>query len=248
MARPDWLKNFPEWLQRLADDPAAADLGLVWLPEADGAERVKTMVEAYSGEGSPLVPLTEEVRAAALKLLTGKVVVATGPKVSMRVSDEKVESLLILDKERPEEILVALSKDYPPFLWIPAGTTAASIHAAVGDYFQKEAPKHAVLNRVVRYFFGNERMLDTDSHGVENHFLESPCTAELSWGSACSDDPWPARFEGDAHTVAFMGRVLENARQLDDAIYATSYRLQHSGGILTVEDHAGLFVIELRFV
>jgi len=71
MARPEWLKNFPEWLQRLADDPAAADLGLVWLPEADGGALIKTMVEAYSGEGSPLVPLTEEVRAAALKLLGG---------------------------------------------------------------------------------------------------------------------------------------------------------------------------------
>ncbi len=248
MARPDWLKNFPEWLQRLADDPAAADLGLVWLSEADGGALIKTMVEAYSGEGSPMVPLTEEVRAAALKLLAGKVVVATGPKVGMRVSEEQIESLLILDKERPEEILVALSKDYPPFLWIPAGTTPASIHAATADYFQKEAPKHAVMNRVVRYFFGNERMLDTDIHGIENHFLESPFTAELSWGSACSDDPWPARFDGDAHTVAFMGQVLENAKQLDDAIYTTSYRLQHSHGILTVEDHAGMFVIELRYL
>ena len=247
MALPDWLKNFPEWLQRLADDPAAADLGLVWLSAEDGGARVQTMVETYSGEGSPLVPLTEEVRAGALKLLNNKVVIATGPKIGMRVSEDQIESLLIIDKERPEEILFALSRDYPPFLWIPAGTTAASIRAAIGDYFQKEAPKRAVLNRVVRFFFGNERMLDTDIHGIENHFLESPFTAELSWGGACADDPWPARFVGEVHTVAFMGQVLENAKQLDDAIYTTSYRLQHSHGILTVEDHSGMFVIELRY-
>src|SRR3954470_6065044 len=111
MAHSDWLKNFPEWLPGLAEDPAAAALGLAWLSEADGQERAQTMAEAYSGEGSPLVPLPAPVRAAARKMLTGKVAVATGPKMPRRVSDTAIESLLLIDTARPEELFLALSRD-----------------------------------------------------------------------------------------------------------------------------------------
>src|SRR6185436_17239013 len=109
MALPDWLKNFPEWLQRLAGDPAATDLGLVWLSEEDGRARVQAMVDAYAGEGSPLVPLPEQVRAAASKMLAGKVVVATGPKIAIRVTQSEIESLLLIDRAHPDEVLLALS-------------------------------------------------------------------------------------------------------------------------------------------
>ena len=64
MVHPDWLKKFPEWLTRLAEDPAAAPLGLVWLSEAEGQERTQAMAEAYAGEGSPLVPLPAPVLVA----------------------------------------------------------------------------------------------------------------------------------------------------------------------------------------
>lgn len=247
MAPPDWLKNFPEWLRSLAEDPAAAELGLVWLTEADGQARAQSMAEAYVGEGSPLVPLPAPVRAAARKMLSGKVAVALGPKMPMRVTSAAIESLFMIDQARPEELLLALSRDYPPFLWIPAGTTLASIRAAISGYFPKESPKRANLHRIVRYFFGNERMLDTDIYGVENHYVASPFTAELSWGSATPEDPWPVRIEDDVNTVAFMNEVRQKARQEDGAIYTTSYRLQHSRGILTLEDHSGLFVIEIRY-
>src|SRR4051812_35348329 len=140
MAHPDWLKKFPEWLTRLAEDPAADELGLGWLSEADGRERTQSMAEAYTGEGSPLVPLPAPVRAAASKMLANKVAVATGPKMPRRVSEGAIESLLIVDQARPEELLFALSRDYPPFLWIPAGTTVASIRAAMNGYFPKEQP------------------------------------------------------------------------------------------------------------
>src|SRR6185295_8252733 len=135
MAHPDWLKKFPEWLTRLAEDPAAEELGLCWLSEADGQQRAAVMAEAYTGEGSPLVPLPAPVRAAASKMLANKVAVATGPKMRRRRSEGEIESLLLIDQARPEELLLALSRDYPPFLWIPAGTTAAQIRAALSGYF-----------------------------------------------------------------------------------------------------------------
>lgn len=248
MALPDWLNNFPEWLPRLAADPAAAELGLVWLSEAQGRERAQSIADTYAGEGSPLVPLPAPVLASARKMLAGKVVVATGPKMAMRVSGEEIESLLIVDKSRPEELLIALSRDYPPFLWIPAGTTVSSIRDALVDYFPKEAPPRAHLHRIVRYFIGNERMLDTDIYGVENHYVASPFTAELSWGSASAEDPWPARIEDAGQSVNFMNDVLQKARQDDASVYTTSFRLQHSRGILTLEDHGGLFVIEIRYL
>lgn len=248
MALPDWLQNFPQWLHRLAEDPAAAELGLVWLSKADGQERTQFMTEAYTGEGSPVVPLPTTVRTAARKMLTGKLAVATGPKMPMRVTKAEIETILLLDQARPEELLLALSRDYPPFLWIPAGTTAASLRAALSGYFPKEAPKRDSLHRTVRYFFGNERMLDTDIYGVENHYVASPFTAELSWGSAISDDPWPARVDGDVNTVSFMNEVRLKAKQDPGAVYTTSYRLQHSRGVLTLEDHLGMFVIEIRYL
>ena len=248
MALPDWLNNFPEWLTSLAADPAAAELGLVWLSEAEGRERAQSIADTYAGEGSLLVPLPAPVLAHARKMLAGKIVVATGPKMAMRVSEEQIESLLIIDKSRPSELLIALSRDYPPFLWIPAGTTVASIREAISGYFPEEAPPRAHLHRIVRYFFGNERMLDTDIYGIENHSVASPFTAELSWGSAFAEDPWPTRIEGDAHTVNFMNDVLQKAKQDSASVYTASFRLQHSRGILTLEDHHGLFVIEIRYL
>lgn len=248
MALPDWLKYLPEWLQTLADDPVAEQLGLVWLSREEGHARVQSMIDAYSDEGSPLVPLPRQVGAAAVALLAGKVVVATGPTMPQRMSEDAVPSLLLLDEARPEEILIALSADYPPFLWIPAGTTAASLRAAFVGYFPKESPPRATLSRIVRYFIGNERMLDTDVHGIENHYLASPFIAELSWGNTRTEDPWPEHFSASEQTVPFMAQVLQNAAQGDDAIYTTTYRLQHSRGTLSVEDHAGMFVIELRYV
>jgi hypothetical protein len=244
MALPDWLNSFPEWLSRLAADPALAELGIVWLSEEQGRARAQGLVDLYADEGSAIIPLPAPMLAAARKMVTGKVVIATGPTMSMRVSDEVTESLLILDQSRPDEVLVALSRDYAPFLWITAGTTVASIRAALSGYFFGENPPRARLHRIARYFVGNERMLDTDIHGIENHYIASPFTAELSWGSAALDDPWPARLTSHA---TFINDVLRNSKQDDDGIYSTSFRLQHSRAILTIEDHVGLFVIEIRY-
>ena len=248
MPLPDWLNSFPEWLPRLAVDPAAAELGLVWLSEEQGLEQVQRIAKTYDGEGSPLVPLPEQMLATARNMLEDKIVVAIGPKMPMRVSEDAIESLLIIDRSRPDELLIALSRDYPPFLWIPGGTTLSSIRAARSGYFPKEDPPRGRLHRIARYFVGNERMLDTDIHGIENHYVASPFTAELSWGSASSDDPWPTRIVGAGPVGSFMQDVLGNSKQDDDSVYTTSFRLQHSRGILTIEDHDGLFVLEIRYL
>jgi hypothetical protein len=251
MAHPDWLKNFPDWLSTLAEDPEVAALGLTWIAsEAEGQARAQGMAEEYAGEGSPLVPLPAHILATSHKMLGSKVVVATGPRMPMRVSATEIESLFLIDPSRPDELLFALSRDYPPFLWISAGTTAAEIRAAFSGYFPPALPPRAKLHRIVRYFFGNERMLDTDIYGVENHYVASPFTAELSWGSAMPEDPWPARIEGaaEAESTDYMINVRERARQDERAIYTTSFRLQHSRGVLTLEDHGGMFVVEVRYL
>ena len=248
MPLPDWLNSFPEWLSRLAVDPAAAELGLVWLSEAQGLEQAQRIAKTYDGEGSPLVPLPEQMLTAVREMLSDKVVVALGPKMPMRVSEETIESLLIIDRSRPDELLVALSRDYPPFLWLPAGNTASSLRSVLAGYFPKVDPPRARLHRIARYFVGNERMLDTDIHGIENHYVASPFTAELTWGSSSLEDPWPARVEGAVPVGNFMHDVLRNSKQDDDSLYTTSFRLQHSRGTLTIEDHDGLFVFEIRYL
>lgn len=248
MALPDWLSSFPEWLPRLAADPASAELGLVWLSEEQARERAQSIAGVYADDGSQVIRLPAPMLAAARKMLADKEVVAIGPKMPMRVSDEAVESLLIIDRSRPDEVLIALSRDYAPFLWIPAGTTAESIRAALAVYFPSEDPPRARLHRIARYFIGNERMLDANIHDIENHYVASPFAAELSWGSASVEDPWPARIATDEQIRTFTSDVLRSARQDDDSVYSTSFRLQHSRAILTIEDHAGLFVIEIRYM
>ena len=247
MALPDWLSSFPEWLPRLAADPASAELGLAWLSEEQGRERAQRIADLYAGEGSQVIPLPAPMLAAARKMLAEKEVIAIGPKMPMRVSEEAIESLLIIDRSRPDEVLIALSRDYAPFLWVPAGTTVESIRAALSVYFPKEDPTRARLHRIARYFIGNERMLDANIHDIENHYVTSPFTAELSWGSASTEDPWPTRIATDDQIRSFTNDVLQSARQDDDSVYSTSFRLQHSRAILTIEDHAGLFVIEVRY-
>lgn len=244
MALPDWLNSFPEWLAKLAADPALAELDIAWLSEEQGRAQAQGIADIYAGEGSAVIPLPAPMLETARRMVTDKVVIATGPRMGMRVSKESTASLLILDQSRPDEVLIALSRDYAPFLWINAGTTVASIRAALSGYFPKSDPPRARLHRIVRYFVGNERMLDTDIHGIENHYVASPFTAELSWGSASLDDPWPARLESDA---SFITDVLQSSKQDDEGIYTTSFRLQHSRSILTIEDHAGLFVAEIRY-
>jgi hypothetical protein len=248
MARSDPPKTLPPFLVPLAADPAGATLGLGWLLDAaEGRRRAQETAEAYAGEGSALVPLPPPARAAAQKMLAGMTVVATGPKMPGRVASSSVESLLLLDTKRPDELLLALSADYPPFLWIPAGTTVESIRAALRGYFPVEQPARGRLHRIARYFIGNEAIHGAYIHGVENHYVASPFTADLTWGSAYPEDPWPARVDVDPSTLDFMAEVRDRARQGGGGVYTTSFRLQHSRGILTLEDHGGLFVVEIRY-
>jgi hypothetical protein len=247
MNYPGWLNEFPDWLRQLSEDPAAREIGLQWLSEEESRDHARTLAEEYEQpDGPSLVPLPEAALDVARELMSSRVAVARGPRMPMRASRSHVDSFWLIDRSRPEELWLALSLHYPPFLWIPAGQTAASMRAALTGYFTKPALSRLRLHRVVRFFIGNERMLDADVHGVENHLLLSPFTTELTWGSAFQEDPWPDEMAEDL-SPEFAFKVRDHISQAAGAVYTTNHRLQHSRGVLSLEDHGGLFVTEVRY-
>lgn len=251
----DWLDAFPSWLQQLR----SADLGLQWLDDDESLRRTAAWADVWGASGPTGTLHTAATLELARTMLHGRRIVARGPSTRRREGTEEF-SWLVIDVRKPESIFLALSEAYPPFLWMDAGTTEQSLAAALGEFFPQPELSRVELSAVARGFMGYRLQFGVPSPytgGIEpanaleldHHFTLNPFLDTASWGSAYTEDPWPAvipkqpRFE-----AKFAERQRKVAEQARGAVWSVTRRTRHSRSYLSVElHHRDVFVLEVRY-
>jgi tetratricopeptide (TPR) repeat protein len=251
----DWLDAFPSWLQQLR----STDLGLQWLDEDESLRRTAAWADVWGGSGPTGTLHTAATLELARTMLHGRRIVARGPSTRRREGTEEF-SWLVIDVRKPESLFLALSEAYPPFLWIDAGTTEQTLAAALAEFFPQPELSRVELAATARGFMGYRLQFGVPSPytgGIEpanaleldHHFTLNPFLETASWGSAYTEDPWPAvipkqpRFE-----AKFAERQRKVAEQARGAVWSVTRRTRHSRSYLSVElHHRDVFVLEVRY-
>jgi hypothetical protein len=254
-----WLDARPEWLvtlaKRRAEKPGARrrapppDLPFYWLTKAQSRNDRIAIEQTFRAEsGPPGYSLSPAARNACRTRLGQAIPVARGPSRKSRTGEVIHEALWLLDPDRPDQLWLALDAVMPPLLWVPAGTTAASVREALAPYFVEQLPARLELPAIARGFAGNETMLEADHEQLENHFTMTSALDFLSWGSDYDDDPWPEELPDKLHRLALMAKLREFMVQRPTRVRATSYRSFWSRSIVTLERHGdGWFVMQARY-
>lgn len=261
----EWLDAFPAWFQELRASEAVKALGIEWLDEEESLRRTAAWADVYapSARRPHSGPTGTLHTAATLELarsqLQGRRIVARGPSTQRREGTEE-PCWLLVDVRRPERLLVALSEAYPPFLWLDAGTTVASLELALREYFPQPELSRLQMPRVARGFMGYRLQFGVPSPytgGIEpanaleldHHFTLNPFVETASWGSAYADDPWPAVIpKQPGFEAKFAERQRKVAQQARGAVWSVTRRTRHSRSYLSIElHHRDVFVIEVRY-
>lgn len=237
------MTSLPEWLWQLAE---AVD-GVELFDAQERAELAEELHELYQAGGSTFVPLNELAQNLSSLMLSrlepvGRV--ALGPT---RPDVVENSGLLFVEANDPSHVLVALHKDVPPFLWFPAGKTAVEFDAAIAPYCRElAAPDELAMPRVVRAFIGTPGILEMGREELMNHLSMNPIGESLFWGSEHSADPWPETI--DRQDLAILGHeARERMAQRDGVAWSMSFRSIASRAVITLEDHDGFYVIQVRY-
>ncbi len=253
-----WLEAFPEWLQVLRSNTTLSALGVTWVDAQDSENRSEAIRLAYQDRGPAGVVHTEATLKFARKLAERARVVARGP-VSVRRDGVEEPCWLIVDEAEPTRLFVALSSEYPPFLWLDAGSTAQSVQDTLDDHFPPPPRERRSLRGHARGFMGYRgrfgvksptgELVPADELGVDHHFALCPFVEPGSWGSAYADDPWPEHVPDQPNSIPhFERRQRETNRQADGLVWSRTRRTRHSRSYLSYElHHDDVFVIDVRY-
>lgn len=241
----------PAWLTALRADPATVHIGLSWLDDDAVAEAAEEAPERPS-DWSRHTPATQQyIRLNRPHLVP----VATSRHPSRAFADATDTAYWYVDARSPERLLFAPDPNYPPFLHVPVGTTAAEVAEVLEGFFPDPLPTRTTFTKVARGFMGY----------LEHHTVPSPYSGGLeaidgltldryytmnvfshghSWGSAFPDDPFPAEPLNMLQMAAFGREALKQ----DDGVPSKTWRTAHSGTYVTIEIHKGaLLVAEVRY-
>lgn len=104
------------------------------------------------------------------------------------------------------------------------------------------------FEKEVRGFIGTQKMLDLDLDSIEQHFILNNFTEYLMWGSKWRDHPFRKTYINrevtSAESVFFTTQAM---KQLDDNTKRISVRTNFSKSIITVEDHDGAYVVNIKY-
>lgn len=219
---------------------------VTWLTSGESEEIAARLAAKYSGT-PPFVPLNQQARELSGAMLTRLRPVGHVTLGPTRPSLIEQKALLFIERSDPQHLLVALHEEVPPLLWFPAGQTLASLEAALSVYTVEEAaPEASDFRRRARGFIGTEGILEMDREELVSHLSMNPLGESLFWGSAHDEDPWPERIESDDLSQFADGAELYMA-QRDGAVWSLSFRAIASRSVITLEDHDGIFVVQVRY-
>lgn len=239
----------PKWFEALKKDPKATESGIHWFtPEEAEAKRAELADWYEKGDARVRHHLPDAAFAAAKEQAARFVPVGEGPSTTDRQA-HKTRGLLMLARQSADELKVALSPVHPPFLWLGAGQTAASLKDALAPYFLSYVPSEEKMAHTVRGFVGTGGP-KLDLIQLHDRYKESAFLDPLAWGSAFKKDPYldtvPKGPEGQT--------LIRRYRDQDPAGLATfSFRSLFSKSVLRAEAHANLapgvhvFIAQIRY-
>lgn len=241
----------PGWLTALRADPATVELGLSWLDEDAITEAAEDASERPS-DWSRHTPATQQhIRMNRPHLVP----VATSSHPSRAFADETHTAYWYVDARAPERLLFAPDPNYPTFLHVPAGITAADIAAVLEGFFPDPLPTRTAFTKVARGFMGyldghsvpspyDGGLSAIDGLALDRYYTMNVFAHPHSWGSAFPDDPYPAEPLGMLAMTAFGRETLKQ----DDGVPSKTWRTAHSGSYVTIEIHKeSLLVAEICY-
>jgi len=254
----EWLDRFPPWLAELRASFGIERFGLRWVCEAESREFGQRLLDTY--ERGPIGTMhTPATLDASRGMLEHCHLIAVGPASATR--DRILEpTLFFIDERNPRSLLLAWSEAYPPFLWVDAGTTTATLLEALSDLFPRPKLKRLDMTRTARGFMGyrlrfgvpspySGEIEPANAAELDRHFAVNPFVESASWGSAFVDDPWPdeiPRQPGYVSKIAIRQREVNS--QTEGAVWSISRRTRHSRSYLTIElHHRDIFIVEVRY-
>ncbi|GAA3765435.1 hypothetical protein GCM10022225_59490 [Plantactinospora mayteni] len=241
----------PEWLRTLRRDAATQDLGVSWHDDDTIAEETEDADERPSDWGLHTQATRQHIRLNRPHLVP----VAAGPEYTRRGMGTESDATWYVDSRDPQHLLFAPSPEYPPFLHVPAGTTAEQMAQVLRGFFPVPRPTRVTLPKVARGFLGYLGRLGVPSpytgqvEGIDGLTLDRYYTMNLytevnSWGSAFFDDPYPEEWHRPIEMIGLGREAMKQA----DAVPSKTWRTAHSGSYLTIEAHDGeLLVGEVRY-
>lgn len=240
----------PKWFDALKKDPKLAESGIHWFTPEEAEARRAELSQWYETSDVRLRHhLPEAAFAAARELASRFIPVGEGPTASSR-EGQKTRCWLLLGKQSQDELKVALSPMYPPFLWLGAGQTAASLKEALAPYFPPHMPSEDKLERTVRGFIGTGTMNHIDLFQLRDRYKTSAFLDGLPWGSAYKKDPFLDLLPKGHHGQEVVERF---SAQAPEGHPSFSFRSLFSKSVLRAEAHANvaegvnIFVAQLRY-
>jgi len=252
-----WWKDRSPFLDALfaetaGDSGQPGKTGWVWLSEHESREAAARLGGEGEGEGAPFAAwIPEEAHEACAAMLERVVPLATRGDLRADRWMRKIHNpTLFGDPARPEQVWLALDASTPPPLWIPAGSTAASLDEAFSPYAWPEThdplPSVVRLPRSVRIFIGTETEMGADFETLVRFFQGLPGTDSLPWGARYSEDPWPDHPTGIA-LVSAGYHMAENMAQIDDTVASITMRSRRLGAAITISTMQKFCVLEVRY-
>jgi len=240
----------PKWFEALKKDPKVTESGIHWFTPEE-AETRRTEVAGWYERGDTRVRhhLPDAALTAARELFARFVPVGEGPTASDREGN-KTRSWLLLGKQSPDELMVALSPVHPPFLWLGAGQTMASLQEALAPYFPPHLPSEDKMERTVRGFLGTGANNHLDLVQLHDRYEASDFLDRLTWGSAYKKDPFLEMLPKGHYGQEMIQRYRAQA---PEGIPTFSFRSLFTRSILRAEAHANvadgvnIFVAQLRY-
>ncbi len=255
---PSWLPNAPTWLEALGRDSGLAALGVRWHTQLEAENLAQDAIERWR-DGPAGTIHTEATLALAGDLVRRALPVASGPDV--RGLDRSVCRIqLWFDPARPQQLWLALDEAMPPFLWLPCGTTLPELTHRLRHVTATARPNRCRLPASARGFIGYRlefgvrdpetgRVVPATPRQLDRYFAANPFMDAGAWGSAHTDDPWPAEIPDQPELGARMAvHERQMCAQARGRVWSISRRTRWSHSILSLElHHRDVFVLEVRY-
>lgn len=231
---PAWLVS----LRERGDRP-----GVKWFTPERSAEVVAQLGSLEDvGEATTVVPRR---RVPDEESMWGRMMpVADGPDHTCR-SGLVSESRWWIDRDHPDRLLLSLTEDYPPSLWVPAAQTVESMDALLAAYFLPDTPTPSALPFQGRLFLTTAGSFQGGFRDVENRLVLSPFTDKLTWGNSHPADPYPPQVVLGQIPV---GDLRGYSAQEPGRHPRTGIRTRHTRSVIQAIDWHGGFFADLFFV
>ncbi len=190
----------------------------------------------------PRIVMLEEDLADNRALWGAMVPVANGPQFIDRVARAS-QSRLYVNRDCPEGLLLALSEDAPPTLWIPAGRSRAEVESAASAYFFAGIPPLPGLPYQGRLFLATQVTLGGTFLDLVRAVQENPFTDMVSWGSSQPADPYPEEIT-DNVTADDVRRFQAQAA---DCLPWRCVRTRYSRSVIQLIDWRNGYFADLYF-